>query len=178
MHRVNALFICAQSYGASKYVILKKLQGVQSLNYQNMFLLWFSSASWLEIRIFTRGGGYTAVERKKIMHPLKIDQKRRFPSDNKLMCNSKRWNVLIDPKSVSPDIKLILKVFEINKIWVKPYFFRPHPARGIEIVFWPALSHFLAKFLKKGIKLLRKTHRFKKDMYLIFLKHHPCITHH
>ena len=36
MHRVNVLFNCAQSYGGSKHLILKKLQGVQSSNFQNI----------------------------------------------------------------------------------------------------------------------------------------------
>ena len=59
------------------------------------------------------------------MHPPKIDQKCRFPSDETLMGNFNNGNGLIDPKSVSQNKKLILKVFEINKMWVKPFFFRP-----------------------------------------------------
>ena len=65
--------------------------------------------------MFTQGGGYTAVERKNHAPP-KIDQKCRFPTDKTLMFNFNSGNGLIDPTSVSQDIKLILKVVEINRI--------------------------------------------------------------
>ena len=49
-----------------------------------------------------------AVERKN-MHPPKIARKCRFRNDKNLMCILNSGNGLIDPKSVSQDIKLILK---------------------------------------------------------------------
>ena len=43
MHRVNTLSIVHSPMGASKHVILKKLQGVQSSNFQNVsFVIFFS----------------------------------------------------------------------------------------------------------------------------------------
>ena len=44
------------------------------------------------------------------------------------------------------------------------------------VVFWPTPTHFLADFDKIGVKLLRTTSRFKWDMPLRFLKHHPFFT--
>ena len=117
-----------------------------------------------------------AVERKKSCTPPKIAWKCRFPSDKNSIGIFDSGNGLIDPKSVSQDIKLILKVFEINTIWVKPFFFRP-PSSSQPKNSFLARTHFFADFLKKGVKLLRKTYCFKQDMNLMFLKHEPCIMY-
>ena len=105
--------------------------------------------------------GLHSHRKKNMMHPPKIDQKDRFSNNKNLNFNFDSGNGLIDPRSISQDIKLVLKGFELIIIWGKPFFirppFRPHP----EIVFWPALSHFLTDFFKKGVKLLRKTYCFK-----------------
>ena len=57
--------------------------------------------------------------------PPKIDQKYHFPSNRNPLCYFSSGKGLIDLKFVSLDIKLILKAFEISKIWVKPFFLRP-----------------------------------------------------
>ena len=69
--------------------------------------------------------GSIQQSKEKNVAPPKIDQKCHFPSDKNPMCNFNSGDGLIDPKSVSQNIKLILKAFEINKIWVKPFFLRP-----------------------------------------------------
>ena len=142
-----------------------------------MFLLWFSALNNTKLTFFTRGGGLYGSQKKKSC----TLQKSRFPSDKNLMCNFNIGNGLTDPKSVFQDIKLILKVFKINKIWVKPFFSRPpHPVRSPKIVFRPALSHFWVDFLKERYQIAQEDLplQVRQVPYLIFLKHHLCLAHH
>ena len=75
---------------------------------------------------FSSETGLYGCRKKKSCTPI-IDQKCHFPSDKQLMCNFNSGNGLIDPKSVSKDIKLIFKVFEINTIGVNHFSSDPSP---------------------------------------------------
>ena len=143
-----------------KQVILNKLQGQKFSNFQNVVsMIFFRLRTWnLD---FDLRWGLHSHWKKNTMHPPKINQKDRFSNNKNLNCNFYSGNGFIDPRSISQDIKLVLKGFELIIIWGKPFFLSsplaPHP----EIVFWPALSHFLSDLFKKVIKLLRKTYCFK-----------------
>ena len=90
------------------------------------------------------------------MHPPKIAPKCRFPGDKNLMCNFNSGNGLSDPKSVSQDMKLILKVFEINKIWVKPFFFRPPSSLQPRNSFLVRTVSFFGGFFKERYQIAQE----------------------
>ena len=121
-------------------------------------------------------GGYTAVKRKTPAP----SKKAVFPSDKNLMCNFNSGNGLIDPKSVFQDIKLILKVFKINKIWVKSFFSRPPSSSQPKNSFLACTVSFLGGFSKRKVSNCsgRPTLQVRQVPYLIFLKHHLCLAHH
>ena len=72
------------------------------------------------------------------------------------MCNLNSGNRLIDPKSVSQHIKLILKVFEINKIWVKPFFFRPPSSSQPKNSFLARTVSFVGGFFKERYQIAQE----------------------
>ena len=69
--------------------------------------------------------GLHSHRKKYTMHPPKIDQKDCFSNNKNLNCNFNSRNGFIDPRSISKDIKLGLKGFELITIWGKPFFLRP-----------------------------------------------------
>ena len=91
--------------------------------------------------------------KKKYDAHLQIDQKDRFSNNKNLNFNFNRENGFIDPRSISQDINMVLKGFELSLIWGKRLFLRPPFSPHREIVFfflfWPALSHFLPISLRK-----------------------------
>ena len=90
------------------------------------------------------------------MHPPEIDQKCCFPSDKKRTCSFNRGNGLINPKYVSQDIKLILKVFDINKIWAKSFFLRPPSSSQPENSFLARTVSFFDGFLKERYQIAQE----------------------
>ena len=103
------------------------------------------------------------------MHPPKIARKCRFPSDENLMCNFNSGNGLTDPKSVSQDTKLILNVFEINKIWVKPFFFRPPSSSQPKNSFLARTVSFFGRFFKERYEIAQE------DL-LLQMRHVPNVS--
>ena len=103
------------------------------------------------------------------MHPPKIARKCRFPSDENLMCNFNSGNGLTDPKSVSQDTKLILNVLEINKIWVKPFFFRPPSSSQPKNSFLARTVSFFGGFFKERYEIAQE------DL-LLQMRHVPNVS--
>ena len=68
--------------------------------------------------------GLHSHRKNNTMHPPKIVQKDRFSNNKNLNCNFNSGNGFIDPRSISQDIKLVLKGFELIIIWGKPFFLR------------------------------------------------------
>ena len=111
------------------------------------------------------------------MHPPKINQKDCFSNNKNLKCNFYSGNGFIDPRSISQDIKLVLKGFELIIIWGKPFFLRPPFSPPPRNSFWARTVSFFDRFQNTQEDILLQIRHvpnvFETSPFLS-----PCIAHH
>ena len=84
---------------------------------------------------------------------------------------------------VGMDFYVLKHKYDLNSWWnhqnlqkKKSSFHGPLMTTHLEIIFWPALPHFSTDFIKKGVKLFRRSYCIKYRAALRNLKHHPFIN--